>query len=164
MNNSRIHTIKNVEFSGYYFYMNNRVSIPPISKSSPPFLKSPQPPPLPHLTGKSVIQSFPLSTKMQLELSSINTIYVKQQHNIDFLIFKFSVKCSLTEKTVWEVYFKYTLSMLHLQFLIKEVSNNFFNQWILFSYLGKAKETLKIFHPPHYKTTSPPFLAFPSHF
>ena len=36
--------------------------------------------------------------------------------------------------------------------LMKVVSNNFFSQWILFSYLGKAKETLKIFHPSHYKT------------
>ena len=92
----------------------------------------------------------------------MSTIHVKQQHNVDFLIFNFSLKCSLTEKTVWEVYFKYTLIMLHLHFLIKEVSNNFFNQWILFSYIATAKETLKIFHPlPHYKTNPPPLPSFP---
>ena len=33
-------------------------------------------------------------------------------------------------------------------FLIKEVCNNFFDQWILFSNVGKAKKTLKTFCPP----------------
>ena len=29
---------------------------------------------------------------MQLKLNSVNTIYVKQQHNIDVFIFKFTLK------------------------------------------------------------------------
>ena len=41
-------------------------------------------------------------------------------------------------------------------FLIKEKSNNFFNQGILFSYLGKAKRDLKKFPSPDYKTDPPP--------
>ena len=58
--------------------------------------------------------------------------------------------------------------------LMNVVSNNFFSQWILFSYLGKAKEPLKFFPPPPQKPpppppppptipSSPPFLAKFSH-
>ena len=140
------------------------VSTPPFQNhpplpvlGSPHFLKSPISPPSQQISHPKF--SF-INKNATVELSSINTIHVKQQHNVDFLIFKFSLKCSFTEKTVWEVYFKYTLIILHLHFLIKEVSNNFFNQWILFSYLGKSKKTLKIFHPPITKPT-PPFLASP---
>ena len=105
---------------------------------------------------------------MTAKLSLTNTIHVKQQYNIDFLIFKFSLKCSLMERAAREVYFRYTLIMLHLKFLTKEMSSNFFSQWIPLSYLGKAKEILKIFHLSHYKTNPsiprfPLFLANISH-
>ena len=47
-------------------------------------------------------------------------------------------------------------------FLLKEVSNNLLNQWILFSYLGKIKETLNIFYLiPITKPTSPPLAPPP---
>ena len=61
----------------------------PLITSITPFFKIP---PSPHLNGKSVIPSFPYNRNATVKLSSINTIHVKQQHNVGFFIFKFTLK------------------------------------------------------------------------
>ena len=47
------------------------------------------------LTNKSGIPSFLVNRNATVKLSSINTINVKQQHNVGFFIFKFTLKYML---------------------------------------------------------------------
>ena len=70
-----------------------RVSnLTPISKSCPPLLGSPYPPTLP---TNQPSQVFLINRNAIVKLSSINTIHVKQQHNVCFFIFKFTLKYML---------------------------------------------------------------------
>ena len=60
--------------------------------SSPPFLKISHPPTLP--TNRSS-QVFLINRNVTVKLSSMNTIHVKQEHNVGFSIFKFTLKYML---------------------------------------------------------------------
>ena len=60
----------------------------PLITRSPHFLKFP----IPHLTGKSALPSFLINRNKTVKLISINVIHVKQEHNVCFFIFKFSLK------------------------------------------------------------------------
>ena len=63
--------------------------IPPLLGSPPPFLNIRHPPPYRQI----VHHKFSLLIEMQpVKLSSINTIHVKQQHNVGFFIIKFILK------------------------------------------------------------------------
>ena len=53
---------------------------------SPPLLKISHSP-----TGKSVIPSFPYQQKFNCEVKFNNTVYVRKQHKVGFLIFKFTL-------------------------------------------------------------------------
>ena len=64
---------------------------PPISKSSL-FLKSFYPP---SLLANWSSHFFLINRNHTVKLSSINTIYEKQQHNFNFFIFKFTLKYML---------------------------------------------------------------------
>ena len=64
----------------------------PITRIFAHFLKSPI---SPHLTGKWAIPSFLINRNATVKLSSINTIHVKQQHNVGFFIFNFTLKYML---------------------------------------------------------------------
>ena len=64
----------------------------PITRIFAHFLKSPI---SPHLTGKWAIPSFLINRNATVKLSSINTIHVKQQHNVGFFIFNFNLKYML---------------------------------------------------------------------
>ena len=65
---------------------------PPITRMPPPFLKIPHPPTLPTNQSSHV---FLTNRNATVKLSSINTIHVKQQHNVGFFIFKFTLKYML---------------------------------------------------------------------
>ena len=67
----------------------------------PPFLKIPHPPILPVNWSSQV---FLININATLKLSSINTIHVKQQHNIGFSIFKFILKYMLDNVYVNKIY------------------------------------------------------------
>ena len=55
----------------------------------PPFFKIPHPPTLPANWSSQV---FLINRNATVKLSSINTIHVKQQHNVGFFIFRFTLK------------------------------------------------------------------------
>ena len=59
---------------------------------SPHFLKSPTPPILPANWSS---QAFRIDRNATAKLDSMKTIHVKQQHNIGFFIFKFTLKYML---------------------------------------------------------------------
>ena len=62
--------------------------IPPITRI-PPFLKIPYPP---TLTVNWSYHVFPINRNAVVKLSSINSIHVKQQRNVEFFTFKFTLK------------------------------------------------------------------------
>ena len=70
---------------------------PPIIRIPPPFLKIPHPLPLPYrqIGHPKFSLFFLINRNATVELSSINTILVKQQHNVGFFIFKFILKYML---------------------------------------------------------------------
>ena len=69
---------------------------PFITRIPPPqSLNIPHPPPLPTLPANASSQFSLINSNATVELSSINTIHVKQQHNVGFLIFKFNLKYML---------------------------------------------------------------------
>ena len=52
-------------------------------------------PPSPHLTNKLASQVFLINRNETVKLSSLNTIPVKQKHNVGFFIFTFTLKYML---------------------------------------------------------------------
>ena len=99
-------------FWRYYFRIVHKglSNLLPLSKSStppitriPPFLKIPQ---FPHLNGKSAIST--------VKLSSMNTIHVKQQHNVGFIIFKFTLKYMLGNVYINKIHARQCLYIISL--------------------------------------------------
>ena len=80
----------------YFIYIVHKgISTPPFQNHAPLLLGSPQFLKIPHphtLPANLPSQVFLISTNATVKLSSINTIHVKQQHNVGFFIFKFTLK------------------------------------------------------------------------
>ena len=84
----------------------------PHFKIIPPFFKIPHPPPL---TENQSYQVFLINRNATVTLSSINTIHVKQQHNVDFFISKFTLKYMLGNVYINKIHAKqckYKLGLL----------------------------------------------------
>ena len=74
-----------------------------------PFLKIHRPPTLPANWSSQV---FLINRSATVKLRSISTIHVKQQHNVGFLIFKFTLKYMqgiITYMLAMFIYNKFTL-------------------------------------------------------
>ena len=57
---------------------------------------------------------FSLLTEMQLKLSSVNSIQLKQQHNVGFLIFKVTLKYMLSNGYIDEIHARQCLCIMCL--------------------------------------------------
>ena len=87
------------------------VSTPYFKRISPHFLKSPIPQTLPTNWSSQV---FLINRNATVKLSSINTIHVKQQHNVGFFIFKFTLKYMLGNVYINKIHARqclYTISL-----------------------------------------------------
>ena len=105
------------------FLMNYKVRkgvsppIPFISKSllgSTPFLKIPHPPSLATNSSSLFGHRFSLSTETTVKLSSVNTIHVKQQQNVGFFIFKFTLKHMLGNVYINKIHARQCLYIISL--------------------------------------------------
>ena len=107
-------TLTMLAFSTDYVYSQSIKGYhPAISKSCPPprhFLKFPIPPPYRQIGHPK----FSLLTEMQLKLNSINTIHVKQQTNVGFLIFKFTLKYMLGNVYINKIHARQCLYIISL--------------------------------------------------
>ena len=81
--------------------------------SPPPtqFLKIPHPP---TLLANPSSQVFLINRNATVKLSSINTIHVKQQHNIGFFIFKFTLKYMLGNVYINKIHARQCLYIISL--------------------------------------------------
>ena len=84
--------------------------IPPVTKI-PPFLKIPH---LPTLLTNQSSQVFLINRNATVKLSSINTIHVKQQHNVGFFIFKFTLKYMLGNVYINKIHARQCLYIISL--------------------------------------------------
>ena len=88
---------------------------PPNSKSSPhyqdppPFLKISHPS---TFSANPSSQVFLINRNATVKSSSINTIYVKQQHNVGFFIFKFTLKHMLDNVYINKIYARQCLYII----------------------------------------------------
>ena len=57
---------------------------------------------------------FSLLTEMQLKLNSINTLHVKQQHNVGFFLFNFTLKFMLGNVYINEIHARQCLHIISL--------------------------------------------------
>ena len=83
--------------------------LPIISKSSPPLLGSP---PFLQITHPSTLlanRSSHNNRNATMKFSSINTIYVKQKHNVGFFIFRFTLKYMLGNVYINKIHAKQCL-------------------------------------------------------
>ena len=77
----------------------------------PPFLKIPHPPTLPANWSSPV---FLINRNATVKLSSINTIHVKQQHNVGFFIFKFTLRYMLGNAYINKIHARQCLYIIRL--------------------------------------------------
>ena len=78
--------------------------------SIPHFLKSC----ILNITDKSAIPVFLIDRSVTVKLSSINTVHVKQQHNIGFFVFKFTLKYMLHNVYINKIHAKQCLYIMSL--------------------------------------------------
>ena len=76
-----------------------------------PFLKIPHPSTLP---ANQSSQVFLINRNATVKLSSINTIHVKQQHNVGFFIFKFTLKYMLGNVYINKIHARQCLYIISL--------------------------------------------------
>ena len=89
--------------------------IPPPLLGSSPFLKIPLPP-SPTVLINQLAQVFLIGRNATVKLSSMNTIHVKQQHNVDFFIFKFFPKFMLDNVYINKIHARQCLSIISLYY------------------------------------------------
>ena len=75
------------------------------------FLKIPHPP---TLSANPSSQVFLTNRNTTVKLSSINTIHVKQQHNVGFFIFKFTPKFMLGNVYINKIHVRHCLYIIRL--------------------------------------------------
>ena len=89
-----------------------------VSTSTPPFLNHPPPPPITrippflqitHPPTLPVNRSSLNNRNTTVKVSTINTIHVKQQHNVGFSIFKFTLKYMLGNVYINKIHAKQCL-------------------------------------------------------
>ena len=81
----------------------------------PPFQNFPHPPPIPRpptLAVNSSSQVFLINRNASVKLCSINTTHVKQEHDIGFSIFKFTLKYMLGNVYVNEIHARQCLYII----------------------------------------------------
>ena len=82
--------------------------IPPFLGSTPLFIQIAHPPP-PTLPANRSSQVFLNNRNATVKFSSINTIHVKQQYNVGFSIFKFTLKYMLGNVYINKIHAKQCL-------------------------------------------------------